>query len=61
MDIIRLIDGSEGTVVGVLHTGGAPEFIVEIIGTDEIRETVPLEQIKEVIFQLPLSEPDQKH
>ncbi|TCL76802.1 hypothetical protein EDC14_100184 [Hydrogenispora ethanolica] len=61
MDMIRLIDGSEGTVVGVLHTGGTPEYIVEIAGTDEVRETVPLDQIKEVIFQLPLTDPETKH
>ena len=51
-DLVRLTNGSEATVIQVHRsTDSAPEFTVEICGTRHVTERIPLEQIKEVIFQ----------
>ena len=50
---VRLLDGTEGTVVAVRQEQENPEFIIEISGTQSAREIVTLDQIKEVIHQPP--------
>ncbi len=50
---VRLLDGTEGTIVAVRQDQTNPKFTIEISGTQSTREVVTLDQIKEVIHQPP--------